>query len=58
MDYKASCSCPIFDLTFVCIKPHPLKVMDLKSQVQCLWRPKDVVVQVVDFETSPLSPSY
>lgn len=58
MDYKASCSCPIFYLTFVYIKHHPVKVMDLEIQVQCLWRLKDVVVQVMDFEPSQMSPSY
>ena len=58
MDCKISCSCPTFDFTIVHIKHHPVKVMDLEIQAQCLWGPYDVALQVMDFETPCLSTSY
>lgn len=58
MDYKTPCSCPTFDFTFVYIKHHPVKMMDLEIQAQCLWRHYGVVVQVIDFETSLMSTAY
>lgn len=58
MDYKNSCSCPTFDFTIVYIKHHPVKVMDLEIQAQCLWGPYDMVVQLVNFETPWMSTAY
>ena len=49
MDYKNSCSSPTFDFTIVYIKHHPVKVMDLEIQAQCLWGPCDMMVQAVNF---------
>ena len=55
MDYKNSCSSPTFDFTIVYIKHHPVKVMDLEIQAQCLWGPCDMMVQAVNFETPWMS---
>lgn len=58
MDYKNSCSSPTFDFTIVYIKHHPVKVMDLEIQAQCLWGPCDMMVQAVNFETPWMSTAY
>lgn len=58
MDYKNSCSCLPFDFTLVYIKHHPVKLMELEIQAQCLCGPYNVVVQVMDFETPQMSTTY